>query len=165
MAWLRQHGLRVTRARTAMVETLRRSKAPLPLGDVHAALGKAGEDAACDFATVFRFFKLLEDKGLVDRQPWVDGNARYELKPDATCPGAVRGLAQHDHHHHFLVCRQCQRTERVEQCLVNRLQTSLGKQTGYREITHVLQFSGLCPRCQPTAKATATAAPGRKAVR
>ena len=155
-AWLRQNGLRVTRARTAMVETLRQSNSPLPLGDIHAATEKAGE-GACDFATVFRFFRLLEEKGLVDKQPWVDGNARYELTPDASCPGAEEGA--HDHHHHFLVCRQCQRTERIEQCLVTRLQTSLGKQTGYREIAHTLQFSGLCPRCQPpTAPAKASTA-------
>lgn len=159
-SWLRQNGLRVTRARTAMVETLRRSKAPLPLGDVHAALGKAAE-AACDFATVFRFFRLLEEKGLVDKQPWVDGNPRYELTPGDSCPGAVEGV--HDHHHHFLVCRQCQRTERIEQCLVSRLQTSLGKQTGYREIAHTLQFSGLCPRCQPPAPAKAARAGGAAA--
>ncbi len=134
-----------------MVELLRRAKNPLPLGDIHDALAGKGADpeAACDFATVFRFLKVLEDQSLVDKQPWVDGTDRYELTPDATCPGAVEGA--HDHHHHFLVCRQCQRTERIEECLVSRLQTSLGKRTGYREIVHTLQFSGLCPRCQPAA--------------
>ena len=153
--WLRQNGLRVTRARVAMVDFLRRAEAPLPLGDVHAAVQRAGE-GACDFATVFRFFRLLEERGLVDKQPWVDGNARYELTPDASCPGAADGAL--DHHHHFLVCRRCQRTERIEQCLVSRLQTSLGQQTGYREIAHSLQFSGLCPRCQtPVPAKTATA--------
>lgn len=148
-AWLRGNGLRVTRARAAMIELLRRARTPLPLGDVHAALEKGG---ACDFATVFRFFRLMEERGLVVKQPWVDGTDRYELTPDATCPGAAEG-AGHDHHHHFLVCRNCQRTERIEECLVSRLQTSLGKQTGYREIAHTLQFSGLCPRCQPPAPA------------
>ncbi len=146
--WLREQGLRVTRARTAIVDLLRRSPTPLSLGDIHAGLTAANADpaAACDFATVFRFLRVLEDKALVDKQPWMDGNARYELKPSASCPD---GDGAHDHHHHFLVCRQCQRTERIEQCLVNRLQTSLGRQTGYREIAHTLQFSGLCPRCQP----------------
>lgn len=148
--WLREHGLRVTRSRVAMVELLRGAKKPLPLGDIHAALSAPGGDAgaACDFATVFRFLKVLEDKAMVDKQPWVDGTDRYELKPDASCPD---GDGAHDHHHHYLVCRQCQRTEKIEQCLVSRLQTSIGRQTGYRELTHTLQFSGLCPRCQPAA--------------
>ena len=140
-----------------MIELLRRAKAPLPLGDIHDALSArgAGPGSACDFATVFRFLKVLGEGGLVDKQPWVDGTDRYELTPDASCPGAAEGA--HDHHHHFLVCRRCQRTERIEECLVSRLQTSLSKRTGYRELAHTLQFSGLCPRCQPAAAAPSPA--------
>lgn len=140
---LRAHGLRVTRGRVAMLELLQRSKTPLALADIHAALA----DETCDFVTVFRFMKTLEEKGVVVRQTWVDNGVRFDLAP----------VSEHAAHHHFLVCRQCHRSEPIAHCSVSRLQSALHRETGYQEIAHTLQFSGLCPRCQRPARGSVTA--------
>ena len=52
-----------------------------------------------------------------------------------------------DHHHHHLICRICQKVETLDLCVVDALER-LVKQRGYAEITHQLEFFGICPDCQ-----------------
>ena len=84
--WLREHGLRATQGRIAIVRLLQSSKVPLTLSEIHEKLEKA---CGCDFATVFRFVSLLEEKNLVERVAWMDGTTRHEMRDDS-------------HHHHPL---------------------------------------------------------------
>src|SRR5271154_7542503 len=91
VAWLREHGLRATEGRKAIVQLLDASSVPLTLADIHEKVRGEG----CDFATVFRFISILEEKELVQRVAWIDGTTRHEI-----C--ARDG---HHHHHHYLICR------------------------------------------------------------
>ncbi len=133
-AWLRQHGLRATLGRIAIVRLLDASKVPLTLHEIHDKVG----GKACDFATVFRFISILEEKALVEKVAWMDGTTRHELK------------ATDGHHHHYLICRTCQRVESVDGCAVERLEDQIAARRGYTAINHTLQLSGVCPRCQKT---------------
>jgi Fur family ferric uptake transcriptional regulator len=130
-AWLRGNGLRVTGGRVAIVRLLDTSRVPLTLHQIHE---QAGEHA-CDFATVFRFVTLLEEKGLVEKVAWADGTTRHELKTG-------------DGHHHYLICRACHKVEPVDDCVVEHLEQEIAAERGYTAMNHSLQLTGVCPTCQ-----------------
>lgn len=135
--WLRENRLRLTRGRAAIVEELLHVHTPLTLSELHTRLKNQGNQR-CDFATVFRFIQILEKKNLVQRHTWNDRQLRYEL------------VVRHDdgHHHHHLICKNCHRVEEIEACTVASLERELVRQKGYTEVTHSLEFFGLCPKCQ-----------------
>ncbi|HUB67722.1 MAG TPA: Fur family transcriptional regulator [Candidatus Methylacidiphilales bacterium] len=132
-AWLRQNKLRATHARVSMIRLLDASATPLTLTEIHEKVRGEG----CDFATVFRFITILEQRGLVDKLPWVDGSTRHE----------IRARDGH-HHHHYLICRTCQKIEPIDECVVGRFEDRVAKERGYASISHSLQLSGVCPKCQ-----------------
>ncbi len=137
-AWLRQHGLRATHGRMAIVRLLEDSSVPLTLADIHEKVRADG----CDFATVFRFISILEGKQLVQRVAWIDGTTRHEIRdPDG------------HNHHHYLICRTCHKVEPIDECVVERFEDQIAKERGYAGLSHSLQLSGVCPACQkPEAK-------------
>ena len=139
-AWLRERGLRATHARMAIVCLLDASSVPLTLADIHAKVRAEG----CDFATVFRFISILEQKELVQRVAWIDGTTRHEIK-----------ARDGHHHHHYLICRTCHKVEPLDECVVERFEDQIAKERGYAGISHSLQLSGVCPACQkPVRKMT-----------
>ena len=81
-------------------------------------------------------FKSIKP-GLVERFDFGDGVARFELS----------GHHSTDHHHH-LICRKCDDVVEIEECFIEELQQKLAKQHGYADVTHKLEFFGLCPSCQ-----------------
>ena len=121
----------------AIVQLLDSSRVPLTLHQIHEQAG----DQACDFATVFRFVSILEEKGLVEKVAWMDGTTRHELR------------AGDGHHHHYLICRTCHKVEPVDECVVERLEEEIAAERGYTAINHSLQLSGVCPSCQKTSAA------------
>jgi Fur family ferric uptake transcriptional regulator len=136
-AWLRANGLRATHGRIAIVRLLDGSKVPLTLADIHEKVRAEG----CDFATVFRFISILEEKQLVERVAWIDGTTRHEIR-----------ARDGQHHHHYLICRTCNKVEPIEDCVVEALENQIAKERGYAGISHSLQLSGVCPACQAPAR-------------
>jgi Fur family ferric uptake transcriptional regulator len=137
-SWLREKGLRATQGRMAIVRLLDESSVPLTLADIHEKVRETG----CDFATVFRFVSILEEKQLVQRVAWIDGTTRHEI-----C------ARDGHHHHHYLICRTCHKVEPLDECVVERFEDQIAKERGYAGISHSLQLSGVCPACQKPAKA------------
>jgi Fur family ferric uptake transcriptional regulator len=136
-SWLRGHGLRATQGRMAIVQLLDASSVPLTLAEIHEKVHGKG----CDFATVFRFISILEEKELVQRVAWIDGTTRHEIRDG-------------HHHHHYLICRTCHKVEPIDECVVERFEDQIAKERGYSGLSHSLQLSGVCPECQkPSAKA------------
>jgi Fur family transcriptional regulator, ferric uptake regulator len=136
--WLREHGLRATCGRIAIVRLLNSTAVPLTLAEIQAKVLGDG----CDFATVFRFISILEKKELVERVAWIDGTTRHEMRDG------------HHHHHHYLICRACHKVEPLDECVVERFEDRIAKEKGYASVTHSLQLSGVCPRCQKPGDST-----------
>jgi len=132
-AEIRRGDRRLTSQREAILETLRRHPHPLTNKQIHAAMG---EDC-CDLATVYRSMKLLVELGLVERFDFGDGVARFELA----------GHHPGDHHHH-LICTRCQTVLELEECFPEEFQQRIAEKYGFAEVTHKLEFFGLCPDCR-----------------
>lgn len=130
---LRRQARRVTGPRQAILGVLRTHRHPLSTKEIFAAL----RPGACDLATVYRSTRLLEDMSLIKRYDFGDGVARFEI----VRPGDPQ-------HHHHLVCTRCAAVVEIDDCLAANWERRLARQSGYRTITHKLEFFGICPRCQ-----------------
>lgn len=129
--WLRLHQIRVTDQRLSLVDFLRKKKGPHTLKDIHLGIKKNGSD----FATVFRFIQLLEQKNLVQQHYWEDSQIRYEIN---------------EGHHHYLICRVCQQVESIEGCALLEMEKTIKSQYHYVKLSHRLEFFGICLKCQKT---------------
>ena len=132
-ACLSAGGCRITAPRRAVLQILASAQASLSPQEiweqaqvVHSKLG---------LVTVYRTLSLLAQMELVRRVHREDGCHAYLL----TSPG----------HRHALICSGCGRAVDFAggddlDTLVERIEG----RTGYRVKDHLLQLSGLCPRCQ-----------------
>jgi Fur family ferric uptake transcriptional regulator len=130
---LRRESRKLTGPRQAILEVLRQQSHPLSNKEILACL----PDRICDLATIYRSMHLLETMGMVKRYDLGDGAARFELLSEGD-----------DGHHHHLVCTRCAGVVEIEECFTSELQESIAARSGFREITHKLEFFGLCPACQ-----------------
>lgn len=130
---LRQKFRKVTGPRQAILRLLRQHAHPLSIKEIFSAL-PAGD---CDLATVYRSMHLLESMGMVKRFDLADGVARFELLPEGD-----------DGHHHHLVCLRCSEVIEIERCAVGELDERIALSSGFKAVTHKLEFFGICPDCQ-----------------
>jgi Fur family transcriptional regulator, ferric uptake regulator len=130
---LRRRDRKVTGPRQAILEALRRQRRPLSIKEIFGAL-PTGD---CDLATVYRSMHLLESMGIVKRFEFGDGVARFELLGEGD-----------DGHHHHLVCTNCSDIVELEECFPEALEKNIASRSGFKFVTHKLEFFGLCPRCQ-----------------
>ncbi len=130
---LRGRDRRITGQRRAILDILRQHPHPLTNKQIHGAL----TDRPCDLATIYRSMKLLVETGLVERFDFGDGIARFELA----------GHHATGHHHH-LICQRCADVVEIEDCFVADLQRRIAEKHGYIDVTHKLEFFGICPDCR-----------------
>lgn len=126
---IKNAGLNYTKPRKAILELLEKKHGPFSAEEIFKQLGPG----VCDQATIFRTLKQFSTKGLVNTVTLHEGFVRYEYN-DPT------------HHHHHLICRNCQKLETIDECDVLDLENKLAKK-GYTQLSHSLEFFGLCPQC------------------
>ena len=129
---LRAVDRKITGPRQSILDVLRQHASPLTNREIHRLLA---DD--CDLATVYRNIHTLLEMGLVKRVDIGDGTARWELTADVG-----------DNHHHHLVCTGCQAIVEVEGCFPDTFEQQLARRHGFTQVTHRLEFFGLCPKCQ-----------------
>lgn len=130
-ARLREHGLRITKPRITLIEALARQTGPVAIEQLHAELAAH----ACDLVTVYRCLGAFEAIGLVRRSFLHNGTSLYEL--------TLGGPPQHYH----LVCKSCGKTERVDYFPIQGIENLL-RERGYAQLSHLVEFFGICPTCQ-----------------
>lgn len=130
---LRRNARRITGPRQSILRILQEHPKPMSNKEIFEAL----PEGECDLATVYRSLHLLEDMGLVERYDFGDGTARFEM---------ARG--GHSGHHHHLVCTACTVIHPIEDCLALEWEKKISQESGFKMVTHKLEFFGLCPDCQ-----------------
>jgi Fur family ferric uptake transcriptional regulator len=131
LAVCRAAGLRRTHLLENVLEVLRTHSEPIKIGDLVLAKGIRG---TCDPATLYRLLERLESRGIVRRIGLHERAAHFTLR--------------RAHHHDYVVCRECGDVATLDMdCPAEKLETEVGRRTGFREIYHELQFYGVCPRC------------------
>src|SRR3989338_7329397 len=118
---LKEIGLKATLPRRRILELFETSKVRhLSAEDVYKALIAEGMDVG--LATVYRVLTQFEQAGLLARQHFETGKAVFELN---------RG-GHHDH----LVCLQCGRVEEFNDPEIEKRQTEIARQRGFRLHEH-----------------------------
>lgn len=139
---IRAAGMRITKPRIALVESLQRHQGPVSIERIHQDVG-AG---VCDLVTVYRCLAAFEQLGMVRRSYLHNGTCLYEL------------TLQTPRHYH-IICKSCGATDRVDYFPVEGIERLL-QDRGYTQVSHVVEFFGLCPKCQTVhARPGSTVAP------
>ena len=132
---IRSEGLRVTKPRLAIIASLHRHAGPISIERIHLEVGTE----ACDLVTVYRSLAAFEGIGLVRRSYLHNGTCLYELTLT-------------DRHDYHIVCKTCGATERVDYVPVEGTERLLAER-GYTQVSHVVEFFGVCPKCQSASPA------------
>lgn len=127
---LRSADLKVTPLRVAILEVMDHAHAPLSAEEIAEKLNKLSFDRA----TLFRTLKTFSETKILTPVDLGEGFTRYERNCDV------------HHHHHHIICTSCKEVQTLPFCVPDEFLKYLrGK--GYKELTHRLDFSGLCKKC------------------
>lgn len=140
-ARIRNAGMRITKPRIAIIEALQQHAGPISIERIHQHMGTD----VCDLVTVYRCLAAFEDLGMVRRSYLHNGTCLYEL---------TLGSPRHYH----IICKQCGASERVDYFPVEGIERLL-QERGYAQVSHVVEFFGICPKCQATARQVIPAIP------
>jgi len=127
---LRGAGLRATRQRLTVLESLRSREASVTAQELHMELRQAGEPVG--LTTVYRTLTALAEAGFLDTFNR-DGEQAFRL-----CGNA---------HHHHLVCEVCNRVEEIGAADVERWVDDVALRHGYHVTAHRADIFGICAEC------------------
>ncbi|WP_246845917.1 Fur family transcriptional regulator [Bdellovibrio sp. ZAP7] len=130
---VRKAGMKLTQQRSQMLKILLHHPEPISADEIFKKLG--GKDAGVDLVTIYRILKKFEETLLVSRLEFGDGVARFELTLES------------GHHHHHVICRNCQSVEPLHICDLDQ-HIQMVEKMGYTQLSHRLDFFGLCSKCQ-----------------
>jgi Fe2+ or Zn2+ uptake regulation protein len=128
---LRSHRLRVTKPRRAILRLLIAQHGPFTIEEIHRGVS----ETECDLVTVYRCLATLQTAGLVRQCDFGDGIQRFEFS-----------AGDHAHHHH-IICTRCRGVQTLNACIAAELEEMV-RQRGYSNVTHSMEFFGICPRCR-----------------
>jgi Fur family ferric uptake transcriptional regulator len=129
---LAQAGLRATRQRMLVLETLAAEPHDATAQEIYSRLRQRGEPVG--LATVYRTLSLLSEHQVVDE---------FAHRPGETC----YRLCAEGHHHH-LVCARCHGVAELEGCEVDGWLGKAAREHGFAPTGHTLEVTGLCAACQ-----------------
>ena len=124
-------GVRPTKQRLLVLETLAAEPHDATAQEIHARLRESGEGIG--LATVYRALAVLREKRVVDELSHRSGETCYRL----CSPG----------HHHHLVCSSCHRVEELADCEIDEWVAKASKGLGFRPASHTLEVVGVCADC------------------
>ena len=132
IARLREREYRLTPQRMAVLKILAASEG-------HPSVEQVYERVKVDFpmtslATIYKTVTLLKEMGQVLELGFSDGSNRYD------------GNKPRPHPH--LICTRCRNIVDPEVATLSELDQEVARSTGYRILSHRLDFFGICPQCQ-----------------
>ncbi|MCC5790526.1 MAG: transcriptional repressor [Opitutales bacterium] len=128
---LRAAGFRITNPRVALLKVLLDQELPCRIEDLHQQIGPQH----CDLATLYRCLATFQELGIVRRCFLNDGTSLFEI------------VSPNREHNHHVICKICHKVETFDVCVAEGLEP-LVRKLGYRDISHVLEFFGICEDCQ-----------------
>jgi Fur family ferric uptake transcriptional regulator len=130
---------RPTRQRKAVLSALHDRAGFTSAQELHEALEADG--VTIGLTTVYRTLHALDRSGQVDVVREKTGERLYRPRPT-------------DGHRHYLVCRHCGSSTAVEADAVERWADDVAEATGFAEVEHTVELTGVCVPCRATPRAT-----------
>jgi Fur family ferric uptake transcriptional regulator len=126
-------GRRRTAQRTEVARALVRADGFVSAQSLHAAMAAGGSRVG--LTTVYRALATLAETGHADTVREPNGERLYRHRPG-------------QEHRHYLICRICGHSEPVDTTLVEGWAGRLAEETGYADLHHTLELSGICEPCR-----------------
>lgn len=128
---LKQHNLKVTKPREAILDLLHNSKRGIDAETIKNELQKT--DLFVNLSTIYRALETFEGLKIVEKFDLGDKRYNYILK-------------KHDHLHRFK-CEACKKDFELE-CPMSKIEELIAKETGFVVTNHHIELSGICKDCQ-----------------
>ncbi len=130
---LRDAGHKLTNARLAVLQAIENHGGHITSTEVLEAVSKLAPEVGR--ASIFRTLDLLTRMAIV-RPTYIDSSITpsYVLMPDG--------------HHHHIICTSCSRVIEFEDCHLAHLEDELEARLNIQLTGHLLEFYGICERCQ-----------------
>lgn len=123
------NGLRITPTLKEILGALKKASVPMSLADLEKQVPR------CDPATIYRTIKRLKQIGVIRQLNFSERGARYAL---------TTANADMD----YLICEGCGKVEALETpSPFQELKKKLMESTGFRNLSHELEFYGVCSQC------------------
>jgi Fur family ferric uptake transcriptional regulator len=135
---IRDAGLKITPARLQVLEILKKDHCLLTIDEIAKKMGNSSKKPRADWTTIYRTLLTFKEAGLVSSTPLIDGSLRYEY--------SEQDPSSH-HHHHHVSCKDCGKVKPIDACEVTKIEKQIFKM-GFRDISHRLEFTGICEDCQ-----------------
>ena len=132
---LRDHDIRFTKGRRAVVDVLSRASGPMSAAELNEELGPV-----VPLSSIYRTLSVLEDAGVVANHLGAKGLTRFELAEWLTG------------HHHHLVCIDCGSVSDIDipsskEQSVRDLVSEIASSASFSATDHALEIEGHCARC------------------
>ena len=132
VARLREHGLRITPQRMAILEILMDSKEHLSAEEIYNQIHD--QYPMIGLATVYKTIALLKEMGEITELSFNNQVARYEIHDSPTHP-------------HF-ICTGCGCIIDLEHKVLDKFPETIAEETGLQIVKTRLVFYGFCQKCQ-----------------
>jgi len=129
---LAEAGVRATRQRLLVLETLAAEPHDATAQEIYARLRGSGEPVG--LATVYRTLSLLSENGVIDEFSHRAGETCYRVCSEG--------------HHHHLVCAQCHGVAELEECELDEWLARAADERGFLPTSHMLEVVGICAACR-----------------
>ncbi|SFD80218.1 Fur family transcriptional regulator, zinc uptake regulator [Paenibacillus catalpae] len=125
-----RHGWRITEQRKRLAQIFVDHDGYLSPKDVYDQLSNYYPNVSFD--TVYRNLRMLSEMGVLEHFYFIDGGLKFR----ESC---------NSHHHHHLICVNCEKTLAFEDCPME-----LGVQLpgNFKILRHRFEVYGLCEECQ-----------------
>ena len=131
LAKLRERHFRITPQRLAILETLAVSNGHPSVESVFVEVRK--NFPTTSLATVYKTITLLKELNEVLELGFSDGSNRYDgSKPTP---------------HPHMICTRCKKIIDPDLTSLEQLTREASQKTGFKIVTHRLDFFGICPEC------------------
>ncbi|MNH74816.1 Zinc-specific metallo-regulatory protein [compost metagenome] len=122
-------GLRITDQRKTLAKLFAETEGYLTPKDVYDYMCK--KYSGLSFDTVYRNLRVMEELGVIEQIVFEDG-----LK--------FRGGCSEVHHHHHMICLQCEKTYPIHFCPMSLADTP----EQFQVVKHKFEVFGYCKDCQ-----------------
>ena len=129
---LRDHGMRITPQRMAVLNVIVGNKEHLSTEDIYERVRT--DYPMIGLATIYKTVTMLKEMGAISELNFSHHSARYDGS----------GAPPHPH----FVCNQCNRIIDIEEDIPEDLSKNIAKKNGYHITNYRLDFFGICPKCQ-----------------
>lgn len=129
---LKENGFRITPQRIAIVEILANSCEHPGVEQIFREVTK--KFPTTSLATIYKTVTLLKELGEIMEMGFGDESNRYDGKNPRPHP--------------HIMCVKCRSITDPDLSSLNEMSKELSAETGYKIVSHRLDFFGVCPNCQ-----------------